>query len=454
MKKHLLALVGVTMAVAAQAQTVEMPNGPVKVADYNTGAAPSIKLPNRGIVNVNTAANGQRKRTVSAWYSFAEQFQQVSGQVLTATNFILFPDSIVNNIYIDPQNNNEPVVQENIWTAAGNVLDPTYEGFNNNTGDINDPSSIQLTKWNAYTVDSIRGYITYSRQIDSIYDEVLEKNVEVVDTLIIQYGVASAIYNFISDDPEENADKWSTAGFNRKTRLGSFPAAQTYRMPLYGADSVTDRWKAVTIPAKLNVPRGGKIIMMMTYKPGTKYQFGDTLFYAQGDDINIQPPVRKHNVLRTLAFNDNEKLTRDTASMNHGSYMRSNQIYRELLNNFGNQYLPGNYFVGFFQGSMEAFLTSTNVGVGVDNKIGYASSGIYPNPATGNAVLNYTIAASENVNVKIFDVLGKPVMNLNQGIKPAGEHAVSFDVSNLKAGVYFCTLTAGGYTRTAKFTVK
>lgn len=58
-----------------------------------------------------------------------------------------------------------------------------------------------------------------------------------------------------------------------------------------------------------------------------------------------------------------------------------------------------------------------------------ASIKIYPNPVT-NGILNFQITEANDVNVELFDITGKRVLSGKTANK-------SFDVSSLKAGVYF-----------------
>jgi hypothetical protein len=71
---------------------------------------------------------------------------------------------------------------------------------------------------------------------------------------------------------------------------------------------------------------------------------------------------------------------------------------------------------------------------------------IYPNPVTGN-VLNITSAANLDMNVAVFDIVGKQVINtkvINN----------TLNVSSLNAGVYIVKVTEDGKTATRKLVVR
>lgn len=71
---------------------------------------------------------------------------------------------------------------------------------------------------------------------------------------------------------------------------------------------------------------------------------------------------------------------------------------------------------------------------------------MYPNPVSGN-VLNITSSANAAMNVSIFDVLGKQVINTKVTNN-------TVNVSSLNAGVYIVKITEDGKTATRKLVVR
>ncbi|MFI5263900.1 MAG: aryl-sulfate sulfotransferase, partial [Candidatus Kapaibacterium sp.] len=74
-------------------------------------------------------------------------------------------------------------------------------------------------------------------------------------------------------------------------------------------------------------------------------------------------------------------------------------------------------------------------------------SGVYPNPALRSATISFTTTESGSVQVEILDVLGHPVISINEKISEAGEHSLPVDVKGLPNGVYYCKLTQNGTIR-------
>jgi hypothetical protein len=78
----------------------------------------------------------------------------------------------------------------------------------------------------------------------------------------------------------------------------------------------------------------------------------------------------------------------------------------------------------------------------------------YPNPFNPSTVIYYSLPKTSEVNLTVYDVLGKQVQGLvNNEIKPAGEYSVKFDATNLTSGVYYYKLVAGDYSDVRKMIV-
>ena len=71
----------------------------------------------------------------------------------------------------------------------------------------------------------------------------------------------------------------------------------------------------------------------------------------------------------------------------------------------------------------------------------------YPNPFNPGTTIRYHLSASGPVTLSVYDVLGRLVATLAEGIRAAGDHQAQFDASRLSSGVYVCRLSAEGSTR-------
>jgi photosystem II stability/assembly factor-like uncharacterized protein len=67
----------------------------------------------------------------------------------------------------------------------------------------------------------------------------------------------------------------------------------------------------------------------------------------------------------------------------------------------------------------------------------------YPNPFNPITTISFRIQQSENVELQIFDMLGRRVETLVNERRTAGVHTVSFDASGLSSGAYIYRLNTG-----------
>ncbi|HZW40648.1 MAG TPA: T9SS type A sorting domain-containing protein [Ignavibacteriaceae bacterium] len=74
----------------------------------------------------------------------------------------------------------------------------------------------------------------------------------------------------------------------------------------------------------------------------------------------------------------------------------------------------------------------------------------YPNPFNPSTKINYTLPKQGLVTIKVYDVLGKEIMQLVNEEKPSGEYEVEFDGSSLSSGIYYYKIQAGEFVQTKK----
>ena len=79
----------------------------------------------------------------------------------------------------------------------------------------------------------------------------------------------------------------------------------------------------------------------------------------------------------------------------------------------------------------------------------------YPNPFNPSTKIQYSVNSTQNVILKVYDLLGREIAILVNEEKPAGEYEVEFnanshsgEVLNLTSGIYFYQLKVGNYVET------
>lgn len=80
----------------------------------------------------------------------------------------------------------------------------------------------------------------------------------------------------------------------------------------------------------------------------------------------------------------------------------------------------------------------------------YALYPNYPNPFNPNTNIGFSIQVSGFVSLNVYDVLGREVATLVNGVQGPGFKSVVFDASKLPSGVYLCRLQAGEFVQTRK----
>jgi hypothetical protein len=105
-------------------------------------------------------------------------------------------------------------------------------------------------------------------------------------------------------------------------------------------------------------------------------------------------------------------------------------------------------FFALSDGTVGQFLTSdiTSVESSSDiTPVNYTLSQNYPNPFNPSTTINFTIPNSENVSLKIFNILGVEVATLINENLSAGAYSYSFDAQNLASGIYLYELKTGNF---------
>jgi Secretion system C-terminal sorting domain len=81
----------------------------------------------------------------------------------------------------------------------------------------------------------------------------------------------------------------------------------------------------------------------------------------------------------------------------------------------------------------------------------YALLQNYPNPFNPSTRIEFNLPVEANVTLKIFNMLGEEVQSLlNNELKSAGRHTVTFSAGNLATGIYIYRLQAGNFSSNMK----
>jgi len=74
----------------------------------------------------------------------------------------------------------------------------------------------------------------------------------------------------------------------------------------------------------------------------------------------------------------------------------------------------------------------------------------FPNPFNPSTMIVFSLPRNEYVTLKVYDITGREIETLIEGEVPSGEHRLQWSAEGLAGGVYFCRMTAKGYSQTIK----
>jgi hypothetical protein len=77
----------------------------------------------------------------------------------------------------------------------------------------------------------------------------------------------------------------------------------------------------------------------------------------------------------------------------------------------------------------------------------------YPNPFNRQTVIRYQLSASCQVEIAIFDLLGKKILTLINEQQTAGHYQTEVDTARLTSGIYFYQIKAGDFVQARKMMV-
>jgi len=89
-----------------------------------------------------------------------------------------------------------------------------------------------------------------------------------------------------------------------------------------------------------------------------------------------------------------------------------------------------------------------------ESRIFKIEAGAYPSPFSTKTSIIFTTSHPSDVQIAIYDVLGKKVCDLYKDNVGAGEHSVDWNAVNVPAGLYFLHVKAGDITLNKKILKK
>jgi photosystem II stability/assembly factor-like uncharacterized protein len=70
----------------------------------------------------------------------------------------------------------------------------------------------------------------------------------------------------------------------------------------------------------------------------------------------------------------------------------------------------------------------------------------YPNPFNPTTMIRFEVPKRGEVSLRIFDVLGREVTTLFDGVRQPGIYSINWNGASFTSGVYYCRIQAGNFT--------
>jgi hypothetical protein len=77
----------------------------------------------------------------------------------------------------------------------------------------------------------------------------------------------------------------------------------------------------------------------------------------------------------------------------------------------------------------------------------------YPNPFNPTTQIQFTLDSVQDVSLKVYDMAGRQVANLVNGVMQAGQHSTTFSADHLASGIYLYRFVSESHQFTRKMTL-
>lgn len=156
-----------------------------------------------------------------------------------------------------------------------------------------------------------------------------------------------------------------------------------------------------------------------------------------------------------------QKADGPASTLGAGVLLSNSQNAGKMLSNSDETGYKAFIFGGFSNGiaSDNALIFSRQLGVlaivdsNPDRPTQFSLFQNYPNPFNPATTIQFNVAKSVNVKLKVHDLLGREVLTLIDSEYKAGQYKVTFNANQLTAGIYFYRVIMGNYTAVKKMVV-
>jgi len=453
MKRVLLFCLAATVGLTAVAQERSAFIAP-KVIDKPVLASDLMKFKN---LKHQSEAGAAHKTTGSPrWYSFGDYFTQTEslGAGAAVSLPYLWKDTSAVMAYSGGE------WAHNRTVSIGLVVDPTFSGFN-------DPSfyagEMAVTASQPYTVDSVRfsgkyGYNTANTYVDTIrltfvYGDASRGNgISGPDVYLAKTGNPVVLTRYSSTDSMDtyrmHFDTVTTSTYGTTQIVKTILLDNTGASPAWGDTTSDGDFIGRVALGDVSVPAGNLIGASLTFISGSpSFYMHDTVFGGT--------PLYKHNMFRpnVLFRGSYGSSGAEPVFAQYSPDNRNSGMFKTLpdtTNGWGGQYIPlwfwsstGSTASTFQYPDIDFRVKCSPCGtVGISEAPVTFQASAYPNPATEELNVPFTLVAVGTAEVTLSNALGQTVAT--KKFTGISKGKAVFNTSSLAPGVYMYTVTADG----------
>jgi len=464
MKKLLLTGLVLVSAITAFAQAPQIER--IHPQDTKIGGILPIQ---RIHTSQGDFVTSKRAETLSGQYNFVTSYgeTQMIGEASTYVRW-LTEDTNALTVYTDGTTGRGYI------HTMGSVFDPKDSSYQI-TGQ---PT---LTRFNPYTVDTIRWVQFYVRNADSMQtikfrDSVMQDtvmvarfdtmNVEIVDTLYVQYfnfqglgfaGITGGVNLFGYPNPTtyKAATLLNTSALATDTilfRTGDGDSVDRFAGSLYSrlTGVIPPNFRSLsTNAAQVNANVVG---FSLVFKNMLKPNLNDTF-------MNWSEPTHRSNI---NGYGVRAHYWENVAVVSETPYRYNNTFWTPSV--LRNGVRTSNGWQSYYPTSI--YTTSTMLGYWIDIttenasiealKNGVADLKVFPNPSNQgqNVVVNFELNDNAAVAVEVMDINGRVVASQNHDFMNRGINEVQISTLSLAPGMYVVNVNSTVGKQTAKFIVR
>lgn len=249
--------------------------------------------------------------------------------------------------------------------------------------------------------------------------------------------------------------QWYKDGAEITDVAGEIMGTQSHHLTIYGIDDADagTYWCMATVDGMEITANSEQVDLMVGMPPAIREMPSPTIELYSGEDleltVNLEAPQTGLNFIVTK---DGNELVNETFDTETQSYTYS--LTGVVTDDAGKYEIIVTNGCGMATtGEIDVLITDPPLSVNEQYANGYVLYSPVPNPATSEAVVEFSVPSAGNATMELSDAEGRFVGKLFEGMTVEGTNSVKINTTNLESGVYFYTLRAQGIVLTGKLTV-